>query len=706
MAEYLDPEGSKMPVPSPVALVPDPEQTRELVVNRASWGRITWKPLHDRMDYGMIMYLLLDPVQQLKPVGMRRFVSNDPRTAIDSAVNILTRNTPFWRIDMPYDMHQSERAKVGKIERALSGIVDDLDSMFLERGEMNFWTQAAFFALARGAVWAKLQVTEDAIRIGRSSPLLGEFYDPRWVYPNFDGIGLESIVVEKQCTLNDLLVQYPNRMMAELGAKSIDMRQLDPNAPAVKLEYWSNNRETGSGIYGVLGYYSTAKGLGVGFDPITDAAGTGGGSGGSCWLVQPIYHGYRPEALPIVGVPVNGIPLKSKPVYGSNILAAMNQRARNLGLVMPSWHDQNSWRAEWGRGLLTSVEELMPQYNEMVATALQHFTIGTYGTWVFKTQSGELPEFEDGINGKVPLRIGEDAQRFEPAPINADAYRILDILREEKQRGTLNGILQAQGSNQANSGIVLQQSINTALNNLNPFGTGLTNFGSVGASHLLEQLKLIRTGPLHLVSRGSKSFFRITFDPHTDLEDRKYKPEPIFRPSVPEDILLKAQVARLLLDPRMPIMSVVTVLDKIFQLDDPEGETNRMLEDIANRDPILLLDRVAGILEEAGEQEMADRIRQKEFQAQYQEKAAMLNLQAQMQQLMAMMQGTDPMAQSAGRTDAGVGGYQQTPEGTGLAGSSGAADATGGGSAVRPGQGGGGGGGPDMSALASIGGGV
>lgn len=682
---------------------PDGAQWGNTVANRLFWGRKFWKPLHDRMDYGMTMYLLLDAVQQMKPVGMRRFISNDPRTAIDSAVNILTRNEPYWRIDLAYDMAQEERETVSKVEAGLAGIVDDLNSMFYERGDSaGFWEQAAWWSLSRGAIWGKFAVTKDAIRMGRQAPLLGEFWDPRMVYPNFDGIGLESVVVEKQTTFIDLYTSYPGAVTASLARTNTPPGSVDPNSPAVKIEYWSNDRllNTGlrPGVYAVLGYFATTSDMTV--DPVASSPQS------ACWLVDPMYHQYTPANLPVVGMPVNGIPIKQKPQFGAQVLASMNARARQLGLTTPTWHDPNGWTAEWGRGLLTTVEELMPQYNEMVATALQHFTQGTYPTWVFNTQNGELPDWEDGVNARVALRIGEDVRQFAPPTINQDAWRILEILRGEKQRGMLDGILQAQGAADAASGIVLQQAINTALNNLNPYGKGLVNFGGMFGSHMLEQLKVVDTGTLSLVKRGSRSYFRITFNPATDLTDRKYKPEPIFKPAVPEDLLLKAQVARLLLDPRMPIMSLVTVLDKIFQLEDPEGENKRMMEDIANRDPIILLERIADILAEQGEDEMAARIRQKEFQARYQEQAQMMNLQAQMAQLMAFLQQTGaPAAEAAGQDAAsGLGqGFGQGAEGLGLASSSGSAESTGAGQ-PRPGQGGSGGGGPDVSALSSIGG--
>lgn len=655
------------------------EDAKQLINNRLFSGRLFWKPLHDRMDYWMTMYLLLDAVQQLKPSNYRRYISNDPRTAIDAAISILTRNEPFWRIDTPYGMPAEERENVGKIERALAGVVGDFSRMFLERyeGGGSFWNQAAFWAVARGAIWGKFMVTKES---GRRAPFLGEFWDPRFVYPNPDGIGMESVVVEKHSNLNELMRQYGSAMAKHFQSGGLNISKIDPNAPACKIEFWSNDRNGEPGFYGVLGYYST-QGT-SGYDPI------GQGQMGEFWLIEPYYHGYTSDSIPVIGVPVNGIPIRTKPPYGPQVIAAMSTRAQRLGMSIPTWHDPSGWVAEHCRGLLSTIEELQPQYNELVATALQYFSMNAYPTWVFQTQTGEMPDFADGINARVPLRIGETANRLDPRPITPDAYRLMELVREERQRGTLDAVLQAGGGLNAQSGVVLQQYLNAALNKLEPFGTGLTNFGSLFGSHIIEQFRVASTSTLSLVARGNNgSMTRIEFDPKTDLEERTYNPLPIFRPAVPEDLLLKAQVARLLLDPRMPIMSVVTVLDKVFQLDDPAGEDKRMLEDIANRDPVILLERIATIFEEAGEPEIADRIRQKEFQAKMQDKAQEMTLVAQIQQI---------------RQQLGLGGSAQAPEGPGLASTSGSPESTGAG--LTGGQGGPPLGGGDLSALGSIGG--
>ena len=112
------------------------------------------------------------------------------------------------------------------------------------------------------------------------------------------------------------------------------------------------------------------------------------------------------------------------------------------------------------------------------------------------------------------------------------------------------------------------------------------------------------------------SFFDIEFDPQTDLvPGRKYKARPVFKPALPDDMTIRIQMARLALDPRRPVLSLVSVLENIMQWDDPDGEQDRMWEDLANQDPWIVLEQIAQSLEKSGEQELADRIRETQFRS-------------------------------------------------------------------------------------------
>lgn len=60
-------------------------------------------------------------------------------------------------------------------------------------------------------------------------------------------------------------------------------------------------------------------------------------------------------------------------------------------------------------------------------------------------------------------------------------------------------------------------------------------------------------------------------------------------------------------------MSLITVLENILQVDDPAAEIDRIWEDIANTDPVIVLEQIASALERLHEPELAARVRQNEF---------------------------------------------------------------------------------------------
>ncbi len=599
-----------------------PELAEELK-NEISWriraGKIFWRPLNVRQDYWASMYLLLDPVQQMKPLGYRRFVSNYPRSAVDTAISILTRNDSFWRIedhDSPQD-NQEARLFKGKIERMLGGVINEFDQTFTLRGQPPFWVQAAQMALLRGWIWGKAHVTDEALNYS-SSPFSPWIYDPRTVYPHFDQWGLESVGIEAVSTLGDLAMNYPGIF----GEYMRDTTRYDPNSPALRLEYWTNTRPGRPGVTGVLGIVMpraeggmTISNLGQFYEnPLVD------NMAGARWIVPPYYHEYTPEQLPIVGVPANGLRMDSKPQIHPVLQSRLQERADLLAIQTQAWAGPGTWQADTGRSILAAVEDQVPQYNELVATIFHHLSLSAFGTWVFHTPTGEIPDFEPSLEAKIGMRPEERVERVEMQPINQDAFRLMSLLQNEQQMGVLNSILTSQ-QGFSGTGVLFQQMANAAMNSLDPYKSAMERFGTGMASSILEQLKVARGSIKAFTVVGkarSRSYFQMEFDPSQDLDlHRKYRPVPVFKPALPDDLALRINAARLALDPRKPILSLAYVLENILQVDDAQGEIDRIWEDIANTDPVIVLEQIADALERLNEPEIANRIRQNEFRTQF-----------------------------------------------------------------------------------------
>lgn len=611
-----------MPTPQGALINPaQQEDVRKMITGRLQNGKTYWRPLNARQDYWALMYYLQDVIQQMKPIGYRRFISNEPHTAVDLAVSILTRNDAYWRIALfeAANENMDERRTIGKIERTLQGLVYDIDDMFSQRLRMRFWKQAAQQALLRGYIWGKVHITTEALKY-RDTPVVAEMYDPRLVYPHVDGFGLNYVCVETACTLGELVNAYPDTF----GYRERE-KDYDPNRAAVKIEYWSNDRGIRKGITAVL-----ASEQPMPQDTVYDVSAGNNSPLSPQFVIPPYYHGYRYDALPIVGVPVNGMSLLAKPQLGQILTDRLAERAELLGT--PSayswWMGANPHVAESGRSILASVEEHVPQYNELVATIMQHLAISAYGTWVFTSPTGEQPRFTPGIEAKIALTPEERLDRVQIGPINQDAFELVKILGDEKQNGMLANILRANTPFQG-TGVLFQQMANAALNALEPYQDGMEEFGQRIGTSILAQLQAARgvIKPFEVLSPRAagaskrQSFWVVEFDPR-ELGKRKLRPRPVFKPALPDDLAVRINAARLALDPRRPILSLVTVLEHILQVEDPTGEIDRIWEDIANTDPVLVFEQIAAALERMGETDLAARIQEKQFRTSFMEELA------------------------------------------------------------------------------------
>ena len=313
-----------------------------------------------------------------------------------------------------------------------------------------------------------------------------------------------------------------------------------------------------------------------------------------------------------------------RPQLGEQLGERLSERAQLLGTpsAIHWWTGQNSWVAETGRSLLSAVEEHVPQFNEMVATIMHYFAIHTYGQWVFTSPTGELPNFEPGIEAKIALTPEEKLERIQVGAISPDAYRLVQLISEEKQNGMLANILRASGAT-PNTGVLFQQMANAALNALEPYHDGMEEFGQHVGTSLLAQLRAARgtIAPFEVVAPGGRvsssktGFWVVEFDPKELDKTKKLRPRPVFKPALPDDLAVRINAARLALDPRRPILSLTTVLENILQIEDPTDEIDRIWEDMANSDPVLVLEQISMALERLGEGELATRIRENQFRA-------------------------------------------------------------------------------------------
>jgi hypothetical protein len=159
------------------------QQTEQDLRKEISKLKGFWQPRNTQFKE---WYETLQMVDKLKETGLESFVSNDPRTAFNLALHLLTPQSIQHRI--PSDPLQMQKlATAGEVERFLGECWYYVDEFNRRRGRGRWLRELVGYLLATGwySVCAMLTETE----------AIAEVWNPMTVYPEYDDyIGLGACV--------------------------------------------------------------------------------------------------------------------------------------------------------------------------------------------------------------------------------------------------------------------------------------------------------------------------------------------------------------------------------------------------------------------------------------------------------------------------------------------------------------------------------
>ena len=590
-----------------------------------------WRPRDMRMDRWFLLYSLIDAFQASKPVSRKRFISNEPMTTVDRAESIIARNPLQYQIQMEQAKTEEEGVTIEGIEHLLVGVDNQIDKDLIKQGHKRARRIAAQHALLRGWIAWSLSLNHNPGKYKKAINYTP--YDPRFVYPRFDDQGLHSVMCEDYIFAGTILDQYPRAANA-LGIKS------SSNKMEVFLWYEYIDRE----YRGIAASQSLDALLRKDGRPVE-------------WLEVPRAHGR--SSLPFGMIPVHGVEMRFLPSMPSsyNLNPDSPREVHALAAPKDYFRAPNAWSANMGRSILSAVEDTMPQFNELIATIWQIASNNAFGTWFIKTRGAKHIPFKPGENVVNFGDLMENVQRFGSDTAPPDLGVISNLLGSQIQRGTLSYALFGD-TEFAGSGFLFSQIEEAALNAIDDWRDGVKLWGELKADMFMEEYREGGYKALEVQGRDSKNrMFIETIDPK-DIK-KTYHIEVELRPALPSDMMQRVQMARLLLDPRRPIASLQTVFDKVLMWPDAKGELDRIFEDIAYTDPLIVMERIARILEQRGADEFAQVLREKAQQQQW-----MQNAQFEMAQMqMAAMTGQVPPGQSPPENMGNTEGAPPTPAG-------------------------------------------
>ena len=523
---------------------------------------------NEKMDLWYTMYLLIDEIQNRKPYNVERFSTNLPMSGVDRSVEILTRNPLRWHVVFDKE-RTAERDLMRRLELYGTGVFRDVNQLMVERYEMEVEQQAAWYGLVRGWMINEIILTEESGR--QDSPLWFNMWDPRYVYPRRSTNGLRDVVYALDVTLDELWEDYPDA----------EVRLDDPESTVRKYIWYDADN------YVVMADYV----------PKTSSRTRERES----TILYSVKHGL--SRIPVVIVPCAGIPVRSDAQatetgtwYDANNTSG-TRRGSNVALP-------RSWTAHQGRSIFAGVEQTVPQFNEFMAVLFQAIKLYAFPTVKLFSADGTLRKANigTGIANALSVRRNEDMQFMQVGAPPPGIEGALGVLTGEQGRGMVPPALLDQ--TQATSGFHMAQAVNVALNALGPWARGENRWQEQNVQQAIRQQ--VETG-ISLTLRGryaqSRTFFEETFDP-VEIQ-RMYYIEAERTPALPDDILMRAQIAQVLLNPARPIASLQTVYDQVLNWPDPDGEQSRIFGDMANSHPAIIAERLETALIEQGMPELA-----------------------------------------------------------------------------------------------------
>jgi len=595
-------------MPSDVDFITIPD-----LVTQVTYRKRDMKARDERMDLWHTMYMLIDEFQLSKPSGLVRFTSNEPRTVLDLAHTVMTRNPFKPRIPMTYAKTDDQREDYGLIEHGIKGTFHELDRQMNKRGLPGARQTAAWHLLLRGWAASRLELKDEP------HPLDYEPWDMRFVLPQFDRKGLQSAIYETVTTWGDVLDSFPE--MQERPDTKQARYSLDLGQWVVQYEFWDRYQSAIA--------VSHPKGR-----PRGDPRAAERGESDLLWAQEPKLHELVDEEgeafCPIIIVPSHGLPVFHTPKkvwtgLGRTPAEIMGQKPA----LLPVWKQQGGWVADQGRSILSAIETTFQEFNEVVALVWQVLDHEALGTYTLTTRTGEMKNIVIGSGAVNPLKLGEQLGRIPPMAASPDTYRLIAFLSEQLSQGTIDQKLLRGLSEFQGSGFLHSQLENAAMNAVGPWLSAYEFWATEMAQSVLNQLHQNAGREFQVWAEGSnRRLFKVAFGP--DAVQEVIYIEMKAKPALPEDLAVRVNIAAQLANPARPLASIQTIFDKVLEWEDAQREKELLFDDIADLDPIVVMLRLTNRMVERGLPEIAKIFGDKAFVMAFAQQMMQARLMAQM----------------------------------------------------------------------------
>ena len=166
--------------------------------------------------------------------GFEEVVLNEPKVLYDTAVGMLSSKRPLFVIPMKASLATDEKVKIGKAERFLSGILNELDAEHFREGRGQWLRELAYWVCS-GWVCVFPWIDSDGA-------FHADFYDPLTVYPFWVSGKLQQVMRKTK-----VLAAEAKEMAYQWGIPlSPQLEKAEDNSEQELINMWEHRED---GVY-------------------------------------------------------------------------------------------------------------------------------------------------------------------------------------------------------------------------------------------------------------------------------------------------------------------------------------------------------------------------------------------------------------------------------------------------------------------------
>ena len=450
--------------------------------------------------------------------NITRWVMNDPKVMFDTTVALLSTYPPRFRLPLSRNFNSEERERMAKVERFLTGLLHLLEGRYFATGRVSFLRELAYWVCGGWyAAFFRVHKPREGV-----VEFIGELFDPITVYPEWDHEGLRRLA---------------------------RVYEVDGHLALAMAENWGVNAriDDPQGKYKIINFWKR---------------------------ISPLDR--QPEVYNIInvgGTNVKEITLEEGLDHIPILVGAIGQPEKT----------SDDWQRRVGESVIAADRDMYEYKNEMVSLAIELVKEQTRPDLISKSHSGRPVVKKEDIKGKgtiIPVRLEESLAPLRNVEIPAELHNLLSIVEGGIQRGGLPYIVYG-GLPFELSGFAISQLMAAIKYKAGPYANAMESFLESMASEFLLQYGSGSFPPVELSTTDARSMrkglFFVEGFKKSDMPKTSYVEATIPLTSAMDRIQQMAFARQALQPPQ--ILSRETLWDEIFDVQDPDGELDRIMKD-------------------------------------------------------------------------------------------------------------------------------